>query len=46
MNQPVTILSANADRAAETTSSKYSFFDSRILIQELLEKGWKEIYKL
>ncbi len=40
MNQPVTILSANADRAAETTSSKYYFFDSRILIQELLEKGW------
>jgi hypothetical protein len=40
MNQPVTILSANSDRAAESTSSKYSFFDSRILIQELLDKGW------
>jgi hypothetical protein len=40
MNQLVTILSANSDRAAESNSSKYSFFDSRILIQELLEKGW------
>jgi hypothetical protein len=40
MNQPVTILSANSDRPAETTSTKYSFFDSKLLIHELFEKGW------
>ncbi len=43
MNQTVTLPSANSDKPAETTSAKYAFFDSRILIDKLLEKGW-EVY--
>ncbi len=38
---PITIQSALSDTPASTTSSKYKFFDSKILTASLLKKGWK-----
>lgn len=38
---PITIQSALASCPASTTSPKYKFFDSKILANSLLQKGWR-----
>jgi hypothetical protein len=38
---PITIQSALSSSPASTTSSKYKFFDSKILASSLLQKGWR-----
>ena len=38
---PITIQSALSNSPASTTSSKYKFFDSKILASSLFQKGWR-----